>query len=78
MSTRDKLIVEIQRAPEAVIQESYNYLMSLVTRNRLPSQADKPSRIPLPDFQARKRALFGDRVIADSQPIFDDLRADRF
>lgn len=31
-----------------------------------------------PDFLARQRAMFGSRVLPDSQEILDELRADRF
>lgn len=31
-----------------------------------------------PDFLARQRALFGSRVLPDSQAILEELRADRF
>jgi hypothetical protein len=31
----------------------------------------------MPDFAARKRAIFGDRILPDSQEILDELRADR-
>lgn len=38
-----------------------------------PPQASKTL-----DFLARQKAIFGDRIVPDSQPIFDELRADRF
>ena len=31
-----------------------------------------------PDFLARQKALFGSRVLPDSQAILEELRADRF
>ncbi len=31
-----------------------------------------------PDFLARQQALFGGRVVPDSQAILEELRADRF
>lgn len=30
-----------------------------------------------PDFLARQKAIFGERVLADSQAVLDDLRAER-
>lgn len=33
-------------------------------------------RIPRPDFLARQKAIFGERVLADSQAVLDELRAD--
>jgi hypothetical protein len=31
-----------------------------------------------PDFLARQQAMFGRRVLPDSQAVLDELRADRF
>lgn len=31
----------------------------------------------VPDFLARQKAIFGERVLADSQAMLDDLRAER-
>lgn len=31
-----------------------------------------------PDFLSRQQALFGSRVLSDSQSVMDELRADRF
>jgi len=43
-----------------------------VTTKAVPSPAKNR-----PDFLARQRALFGDRVLEDSQALLDELRADR-
>ncbi len=37
----------------------------------------QPSLRTMPDFLARQRALFGERVLPDSQAVLDELRADR-
>lgn len=39
------------------------------TRREAPAQ--------WPDFMARLKTIYGDKVTSDSQAIFDDLRADR-
>ncbi|WP_294398203.1 hypothetical protein [Prosthecobacter sp.] len=46
----------------------------------LEHDADGTHDMPLrrPDFLARQQALFGNRVLLDSQVIMDDLRAERF
>jgi hypothetical protein len=31
----------------------------------------------IPDFIGRQKALFGNRVLPDSQPILDEVRAER-
>jgi hypothetical protein len=45
------------------------------------SVEEKPKRQKLtatPDFLARQQALFGNRVLPDSQTTLDELRTDRF
>ncbi len=36
-----------------------------------------PSARAFPDFLARQRALFGERIVPDSQAVLDELRAER-
>jgi hypothetical protein len=48
---------------------------------RVESVQEEPKRqksTVKPDFLARQRALFGSRVLPDSQAILNELRADRF
>lgn len=50
-------------------------------RLTVESVQEQPKRQKIsgkPDFLARQQALFGSRVIPDSQAILDELRADRF
>jgi hypothetical protein len=45
------------------------------------SVEEKPKRQKLtatPDFLPRQQALFGNRVLPDSQTTLDELRTDRF
>ncbi len=41
------------------------------------TNAVSPTR-SMPDFLARQKAIFGERVLPDSQAVLDDLRADRW
>ena len=44
---------------------------------RTPKKKRKP--LPkMPDFMARLKKDFGDKVFPDSQPILDELREDRY
>ena len=46
-------------------------------KSKTASEAPQPQARIIPDFEARKREVFGDRVLPDSQEILDQLRADR-
>jgi hypothetical protein len=79
MSARDAIIDEIKTAPESLVQEAYDFIMFLKRRRELEPEAGKPqSATAKLDFLARQQALFGSRVLSDSQAILDELRADRF
>ena len=43
----------------------------------VPTKKSKPPA-KMPDFMARLKKNFGNKVFPDSQPIFDELREDRF
>lgn len=80
MSARDAIITEIKLAPESLVQEAYDFILFLKSRrsqeqNAAGAQITSHGR---PDFLARQRAVFGDRVLADSQGVMDELRAERF
>ncbi len=79
MSARDAIIDEIKTAPESLVREAYDFVLFL--KQRRSSERGVEGSIKLatePDFLARQQALFGSRVISDSQAILDELRADRF
>ncbi len=80
VSTREAIIHEIKIAPEALVQEAYDYLLFLKSRKSLAQgAADMHAAAPgKPDFLARQQAMFGNRVMSDSQAIMDELRAERF
>ena len=78
MMIREAIIDEIKTAPESLVRETYDFLLFL-KRRRTP---EHPGEVPgafttKPDFLARQQALFGSRVLPDSQAILDELRADR-
>lgn len=50
-------------------------LMTVETVEKMPKARTATAK---PDFLARQQALFGSRVLPDSQAILDELRADRF
>lgn len=83
MNTAQALKREIDNTPETILRETFDFLVFLKGRAR---SAEKPSSgltTPAsqgnwPDFLARQKAVFGYRTVADSQPILDELRADRF
>ena len=82
MNAAQALKLEIDRTPEPLLQEVYDFLVFLKTRS---NGWDRPDAalgrdavsVASPDFLARQRVIFGGRTVPDSQPILDDLRADR-
>ncbi len=79
MSARDAIIDEIKTAPESLVREAYDFILFLKRRRELQPGTGKPQTATAkPDFLARQQALFGNRVLPDSQAILDELRADRF
>jgi antitoxin (DNA-binding transcriptional repressor) of toxin-antitoxin stability system len=73
------------------VQHNFSRVLSWVTsgetviirRHRVPvaklvpAKKEKP-RAKMPDFMARLKKNFGDKVFPDSQPILDELREDRY
>ena len=79
MSTREAILDEIKTAPESLVRETYDFILFLKQRRALEAGTAKPEPVTAkPDFLARQQALFGSRVLADSRPILDELRTDRF
>jgi hypothetical protein len=79
MSARDAIIDEIKTAPESLVRETYDFILFLKQRRALEPEIAKPQTpTAKPDFLARQQALFGSRVLTDSQAILDELRADHF
>ena len=76
MDTREAVIAEIRTAPASVMEEVLDFVRFL--KNKTASATPQPQTRMIPDFEARKREVFGDQVLPDSQEILDELRADRF
>lgn len=79
MTAREAAITEIKLAPESLVQEAYDYILLLKSRTAAggAAVAEQPPQAR-PDFLARQAALFGSRVLPDSQADLDELRAERF
>jgi len=74
------------------VQHNFSRVLSWVTagetveirRHRVPvaklvpTKKKKKAAPKMPDFMARLKEDYGDHVSPDSQPIFDELREDRF
>ena len=70
-------VADIEQAMEKLAPEQWVEIRRWIDR-RAPRPANAGSPVhPLPDFIARQKAIFGERVLADSQTVLDDLRADR-
>jgi hypothetical protein len=79
MSTREAILDEIKNAPESLVRETYDFILFLKQRRALETGTHElEPTTTKPDFLARQQALFGGRVLADSQLILDELRTDRF
>ncbi len=79
MGARDAIIDEIKAAPESLVREAYDFILFLKRRRSLEYESEETKAvIAKPDFLARQQALFGSRVLPDSQAILNELRADRF
>ncbi len=77
MTARDAIIDEIKTAPESLVREAYDFILFL-KRRRGSETGKQQTVIAIPDFLARQQAMFGSRVLTDSQVILDELRAERF
>jgi antitoxin (DNA-binding transcriptional repressor) of toxin-antitoxin stability system len=73
------------------VQHNFSRVLSWVTsgetviisRRRVPVAKLVPAkkekaRAKMPDFMARLKKNYGNRVFPDSQPILDELREDRY
>ncbi len=70
-------VAEIEHALEKLPPEQWLEVRHWMDRHA-PRLAPAVSQAhPLPDFLARQKALFGGRVLEDSQHMLDELRTDR-
>ena len=82
MNTAEALKFEIERTPEPMLQEVYDFLLFLKSRVNGSISPDVSTKseaasVEPPDFLARQKAIFGDRIVPDSQELLDLMRADR-
>jgi hypothetical protein len=78
MTARNAIIDEIKVAPETLVREAYDFILFLKRRRSMEQEAHPANVVsPKPDFLARQQALFGSRILPDSQPILDEPRAER-
>lgn len=76
MNTREALNAELDTAPEAIVKQAYDFVRFL--KSTAPLEIEPTGNPQKVDFEALRKSIFGDRIIADSQPILDEMRADRF
>ncbi len=76
MNSREAVIEAIRTAPEPVVEEDLDFVRFLESKPGVAAQVPVSPRV-IPDFRTRQKAIFGDRVLPDSQAILDELRADR-
>jgi hypothetical protein len=76
MSTIAEIEAALSQLPPAQFVEVRRWMNAY----RPPTAPDetRPQASKTPDFLGRQKELFGDRVLPDSQAIFDEMRADRF
>ena len=78
MNAREAVIEEIRNAPESLVRETYDFVLFLKNKaQRGRSLMNILPTPPGPDFLARQKEIFGDRLLPDSQTLLDELRADR-
>lgn len=76
-SSKDPL-PEIKKAIASLRPEEQKEVRRWLNSNRQRSRRKPKSSVVWPDFRARRKAIFGDRVLPDSQAVLDEVRADRF
>lgn len=70
-------VADIEHALETLAPEQWLEIRHWMDR-RIPRPVGTVTTPhPLPDFLARQKAVFGERVLSDSQAVLDELRADR-
>ena len=73
MNAREEIIAELEAAPDVVVEQVHGFMRSLKNAGDKPGNGEPG----LPDFLGRQKTIFGQRVLADSQGILNELRADR-
>ena len=69
-------VADIEHALETLAPEQWLEIRHWMDR-RIPRPVGTPGTAhPMPDFLARQKAIFGERVLEDSQSTLDELRTD--
>ena len=71
-------LIEIEEAIEQLPPVKFNELRQWIERRSKASQIAASTPQAKPDFLARQRAIFGGRLLPDSQSSLDEIRGDRF
>jgi hypothetical protein len=77
MSTLAEIEAAIAKLPPAQWMEVRRWMDAHAPRAATMGSVASSAR-KTPDFLARQKALFGERVLPDSQAVLDELRAERF
>ena len=77
MSTAEALKSEIDKTPEPLLQEVYDFLVFLKQKTARKQAVPLAQQSSRPDFLGRLKTIYGDRMGKDSQEIMDYLREER-
>ena len=77
MDSREAVIEELRTAPQPVVEEVLDFVRFLKSKAGFEAASPGEARV-IPNFRSRKKELFGNRILPDSQSVLDELRADRF
>jgi hypothetical protein len=76
--SRMSTLIEIEEAIEQLPPVKFHELRLWIERRSKASQVAASPLPTKPDFLARQRAIFGGRLLPDSQSALDEIRGDRF
>ena len=76
MSTLAEIEAAIAQLPPAHWMEIRRWMDAHGPKGATPESA-VPSAAKAPDFLARQKAIFGGRMLPDSQAVLDELRTER-
>lgn len=76
MSTLAEIEAAIAQLPPAQWLEVRRWMDAHAPRAAMTGSVPPPAQ-QMPDFLARQKALFGERVLPNSQAVLDELRAER-
>jgi hypothetical protein len=71
-------VSEIKKAIDSLRPEEQTAIRQWMDSKRQRKRPKTKSPVRWPDFQTRQKAIFGNRVLPDSQAVLDEIRADRF